>query len=154
VCEGEIVGLAGLVGAGRTELARAIFGADRVTGGEGFLRGAALEGGPPIAGRSGGGLRPGGRQRQGPGLAQSVQDNLLMAGLRTLFPEHWYRPARAAAAATRMVERLRIATPSPRRRVGLLSGGNQQKVVIGKWLSAGSRVFLFDEPTRGIDVGA
>ena len=154
VREGEIVGLAGLVGAGRSELARAIFGADRVTAGAVELSGTALAGGPPAAVRRGAGLVPEDRKRQGLALRQSVEDNLLMAGLRVLFPDRWFRPGRAAAAAAAIVDRLRIATPSIRRRAGLLSGGNQQKVVIGKWLSAGSRLFIFDEPTRGIDVGA
>jgi len=85
---------------------------------------------------------------------RSVQDNVLLAGLRTLFPAGWYRAAKAARAAADVIRRLRIATPSPSRLVRFLSGGNQQKVVVGKWLTAGSRLFIFDEPTRGIDVGA
>jgi len=151
---GEIVGLAGLVGAGRTELVRAIFGADHVTGGEVRLHGDVFQGGPPSAVRAGAGLVPEDRKRQGLALVQSVQDNLLVAGLRTLFPNRWYRPVRAARAASDLTARLAISTPSPRRLVKYLSGGNQQKVVIGKWLNAGSRLFIFDEPTRGIDVGA
>ena len=151
---GEIVGLAGLVGAGRTELVRAIFGADHVVGGEVRLHGDVFHGGPPSAVRAGAGLVPEDRKRQGLALVQSVQDNLLVAGLRVLFPNHWYRPARAARAASDLTARLRVSTPSPRRLVKYLSGGNQQKVVIGKWVNAGSRLFIFDEPTRGIDVGS
>jgi ribose transport system ATP-binding protein len=151
---GEIVGLAGLAGAGRTELARAIFGADRVIGGEVRLLGESFQGGPPSAVNAGAGLVPEDRKRQGLALVRSVQDNLLVAGLRVLFPGRWYRPARAARAAADLIVRLRIMTPSSRRLVKFLSGGNQQKVVIGKWLNAGSRLFVFDEPTRGIDVGA
>jgi ribose transport system ATP-binding protein len=151
---GEIVGLAGLVGAGRTELVRAIFGADRVISGEVRLHGKAVLGGPVTSVRAGVGLVPEDRTRQGLGLLRSVQDNLLVAGLRALFPNRWYRPARAGRAAADLIVRLRIRTPSPRRLVKFLSGGNQQKVVIGKWLNAGSSVFIFDEPTRGIDVGA
>ena len=151
---GEIVGLAGLVGAGRTELVRAIFGADRVASGRVLLRGEVFRGGPPSAVKAGVGLVPEDRKRQGLALVRSVQDNLLVAGLRVLFPSRWYRPARAARAASELIGRLRISTPSPRRLVKFLSGGNQQKVVIGKWLNAGSRVLIFDEPTRGIDVGA
>ena len=105
---GEIVGLAGLVGAGRTELVRAIFGADRIVGGEVRLRGAVLHGGPPSAVRAGVGLVPEDRKRQGLALVQSVQDNLLMAGLPVLFPSRWYRPARAARAASDLIARLRV----------------------------------------------
>jgi len=154
VRSGEIVGLAGLVGAGRTELVRAIFGADRIVGGEVRLRGRVLRGGPPSAVLAGVGLVPEDRKRQGLALVRSVQDNLLVAGLPVLFPSRWYRPARAARAAGDLIARLRVSTPSARRLVKFLSGGNQQKVVIGKWIAAGSRVLIFDEPTRGIDVGA
>ena len=159
VHSGEIVGLAGLVGAGRTELARAIFGADRVTGGEIRMHGqplhaAGAEHGPVRSVRAGMGLVPEARTTQGLALIRSVQDNLLLAALRLLFPRRWYRPGHAWRAATELIGRLRVATPSPRRLTKFLSGGNQQKVVLGKWLGAGSRFFIFDEPTRGIDVGA
>jgi ribose transport system ATP-binding protein len=87
-------------------------------------------------------------------LVRSVQDNLLVAGLRELFPHGWYRPGRAFRDASDLIARLGVATPSPQRLTKFLSGGNQQKVVIGKWLNAGSRFFIFDEPTRGIDVAA
>jgi ribose transport system ATP-binding protein len=151
---GEVVGLAGLVGAGRTELARAIFGADRVVSGTVRVAGKPLARGPAGAVRAGVALAPENRKTEGLALMRSVQDNVLVAGLRTLFPAGWYRAATAARAAADVISRLRIATPSPARMVRLLSGGNQQKVVVGKWLTAGSRLFIFDEPTRGIDVGA
>ena len=151
---GEIVGLAGLVGAGRSELARAIFGADRVVSGTVRMTGAPLRRGPTGAVRAGVALVPENRKTEGLALMRSVQDNVLTAGLRTLFPTGWYRAARAARAVADVISRLRIATPSPARLVRFLSGGNQQKVVVGKWLTAGSRFFIFDEPTRGIDVGA
>jgi ribose transport system ATP-binding protein len=154
VRSGEIVGLAGLVGSGRTELARAICGADRVVSGQIRLRGELFHGGLPSAVRAGVGIVPEDRKRQGLALGRSVQDNLLLAGLRVLFPSHWYRPARAAGVAGDLISRLGIRTPSPRQPAKFLSGGNQQKVVIGKWLTAGSRIFILDEPTRGIDVGA
>jgi ribose transport system ATP-binding protein len=159
VHRGEIVGLAGLVGAGRTELARAIFGADRVTRGElrvdgRPLHGASGEDGPMRAVDAGIGLVPEARKTQGLALIRSVQDNLLMAALRVLFPRHRYRSQRASSASAELVDRLRIATPSAHRLAKFLSGGNQQKIVVGKWLAAGSRLFVFDEPTRGIDVGA
>ena len=150
---GEIVGLAGLVGAGRTELARAIFGVDRVTQGEVRFHQNLFHGGPDAAVRAGAGLVPEDRQGQGLALIRSVQDNLLAAGMRRLFPSGWYRPRPASRAVSDLIAKLRIATPSPRRLTRYLSGGNQQKVVIGKWFIAKSRFFIFDEPTRGIDVG-
>ena len=151
---GEIVGLGGLVGAGRSEVARAVFGADRVTAGEVRVVGKALKGDPSAAVRAGVALVPENRKEQGLALVRSVQDNLLVAALGRLFPRGWVDAAVVRRTAAGLVERLRIATPSPRRRAKFLSGGNQQKVVIGKWLAADSRLFLFDEPTRGIDVGA
>jgi ribose transport system ATP-binding protein len=151
---GEIVGLAGLVGAGRSELTRAIFGADRVTSGEVRVHARILHGGPAGRVAEGLGLVPEDRKRQGLALVRSVQDNLLVSGLRRMFPNGWYRPSIATRTATELIARLQVRTPSPRRLVKFLSGGNQQKVVIGKWLNARSRLFLFDEPTRGIDVGA
>src|SRR5215471_3695012 len=151
---GEVVGLAGLVGAGRTELARAIFGADRVVSGSVRVVGATPGRGPAGAVRAGMALVPENRKTEGLALMRSVQDNVLVAGLRKLFPNAWYLAAKAARAASDVINRLQIATPSPARLVRFLSGGNQQKVVVGKWLAAGSRFFIFDEPTRGIDVGA
>ncbi len=101
------------------------------------------------------GLVPEDRKAAGTGLVRSVQDNLLVAGLGRLFPNGWYRPARASRVAAQLIAPpARAALPRPRRLAKFLSGGNQQKVVIGKWLNAGSRFFIFDEPTRGIDVGA
>jgi ribose transport system ATP-binding protein len=151
---GEIVGLAGLVGAGRTELVRAIFGADRRLAGRVRLNGRDLAGGPAAAVRAGAGLVPENRQVEGLALIRSVEDNLLVAGLPRLFPSRWYQFGKARRVVTDLIARLRIATPSPGRPVRFLSGGNQQKVVVGKWLAAGTRCFIFDEPTRGIDVGA
>ncbi len=156
---GEIVGLAGLVGAGRSELARAIFGADRISRCEVRVRGQRLHGarwrtGPVRSVRAGVGLVPESRKTEGLALIRSVQDNLLAAALPALFPRHWYSPRRAARGAADLIGRLRVATPSAQRLTKFLSGGNQQKVVVGKWLAAGSRIFIFDEPTRGIDVGA
>jgi ribose transport system ATP-binding protein len=172
VCAGEVVGLAGLVGAGRTELARAIFGADRVLNGSVRVNGRVLagkagragragwagragRGGDPVAAvRAGVGLVPENRKADGLALTRSVQDNVVLAGMKKLFPRGWYFARAAATVASDIVSRLRIATPSVNRLTRYLSGGNQQKVVIGKWFAAGSRFFIFDEPTRGIDVGA
>ena len=99
-------------------------------------------------------LIPENRKTQGLALARSVGDNIVLAGLRKMFPAGIFVPRRALKAARAMIDKLRIATPTPRRPVGTLSGGNQQKVVIGKWLNADAKFFIFDEPTRGIDVGA
>ena len=151
---GEIVGLSGLVGSGRTEVARAIFGADRVTAGEIRLFGERISGSAEDSTRRGMALIPENRKTQGLALTRSVGDNIVLAGLRKLFPSGVFIPRRAMKAAGAIIEKLRIATPTPRRPVATLSGGNQQKVVIGKWLNADARLFIFDEPTRGIDVGA
>jgi ribose transport system ATP-binding protein len=151
---GEIVGLAGLVGSGRSEVARAIFGADKVTAGTVRVYGEPLAGGPDVCARRGVALIPENRKQEGLALIRSVQDNLLLASLARLFPHVWFRPDRARRACLDMIAELRIATPSPLRLARYLSGGNQQKIVIGKWLKAGCRLFIFDEPTRGIDVGA
>ncbi len=151
---GEIVGLSGLVGAGRTEVARAVFGADPIAAGEVRIFGETVKGGPDQTVRRGVGLIPENRKQEGLALLRSVQDNLLAASLWKLFPRGWFRATVARRAARSMVEALRIATPDVQRRVRVLSGGNQQKIVIGKWLEAGCRLFIFDEPTRGIDVGA
>jgi ribose transport system ATP-binding protein len=154
VRRGEIVGLAGLVGAGRTELVRAIFGADRTMHGEVLLDGKPLKEGPEHSVACGVGLVPENRKTEGLALIRSVHDNLLVASLHRIFPNHFYRFQKAVRVVADLVARLRIATPSPQRLARFLSGGNQQKVVIGKWLNAGSRFFIFDEPTRGIDIGA
>ena len=151
---GEIVGLAGLVGSGRTEVARAVFGADRLNSGTVEIFGKVQRGGPSQARALGVALIPESRKTQGLALIRSVADNMLLAGLRKRFASGWFVPRRGIGITRGLIERLRIATTGPRQRVGVLSGGNQQKVVIGKWLNADSKLFLFDEPTRGIDVGA
>jgi ribose transport system ATP-binding protein len=154
VREGEIVGLCGLVGSGRSEVARAIFGADPLTGGEIIFDGRRISGEPDTAARLGLALIPESRKSEGLALLRSVADNLVVSALRKLFPFGLFDPRRAQRTADSLIRQLRIATPSVRQTVGLLSGGNQQKVVIGKWLAAGAKLFIFDEPTRGIDVGA
>jgi ribose transport system ATP-binding protein len=151
---GEIVGLSGLVGSGRSEVARAIFGADRVTAGEIRLFGEPIGESIEASTRGGMALIPENRKTQGLALSRSVGDNIVLAGLRKMFPTGIFVPRRALKAARAVIDKLRIATPTPRRPVATLSGGNQQKVVIGKWLNAEARFFIFDEPTRGIDVGA
>ncbi|MFD4577129.1 sugar ABC transporter ATP-binding protein [Streptomyces sp. NPDC058417] len=140
---GEIVGLAGLQGAGRTELAKALFGADPFTRGEMTPRRprSVREG---IA--AGIGLVTEDRKSEGLALNQSVRDNALLVA-RT-------RRGNPAAPVLRLLERVRLAPPRPEQEVRHLSGGNQQKVVLAKWLTVAPRVLLFDEPTRGVDVGA
>jgi ribose transport system ATP-binding protein len=154
VRSGEIVGLSGLVGAGRTEVARAIFGADKVTAGEILLYSKAHYGGPDKAVAAGMALVPESRKAEGLALIRSICDNLILPGLPLAFPNRIYKAAKAREIARGLIRRLRIATPSALSAVRQLSGGNQQKVVIGKWLGSRSRLYIVDEPTRGIDVGA
>jgi ribose transport system ATP-binding protein len=154
VREGEIVGLCGLVGSGRTEVARAIFGADQVNAGKIVFNGREKNGGPDEAVRLGIALIPESRKGEGLALMRSVGDNLVLSALHKLFPSGLFEPRCARRVADDLIAKLRIVTPSARQTVAFLSGGNQQKVVIGKWLAAGARLFIFDEPTRGIDVAA
>ena len=151
---GEIVGLCGLVGSGRTEVARAIFGADPVTSGEVRVFGRIHHGGPEAAAKLGVALIPEGRKTEGLALNRSVADNIVSAGLPKLFRFGLFSPKRARAVARDIIARLSISAAGTQVAVGTLSGGNQQKVVIGKWLAAKARLFILDEPTRGIDIGA
>jgi ribose transport system ATP-binding protein len=151
---GEIVGLAGLVGSGRTEVARAVFGADAVGSGEIRIFGQASSGGPEKVARRGVALIPESRKTEGLALHRSVQDNVLIAGLSRLFPRGWFDGAKARATAGSLIERMQVATAGLGLKVKALSGGNQQKIVLGKWLATDCKLFIFDEPTRGIDVGA
>ena len=152
---GEIVGLAGLVGAGRTEIVRAIAGADVPTKGEIRIGGErVVVRSPRSAIAAGIALITEDRKAQGLVLGMSVRENTTLAHLAQF--EHGIfidKPAEMSAANAEIAE-LRIRTPSPEQLVRNLSGGNQQKVVLAKWLIGHARVFLFDEPTRGIDVGA
>jgi ribose transport system ATP-binding protein len=152
---GEVVGIAGIVGAGRTELARAIFGADPVDSGEVWVRGQRIEHmGPREAKRHGIGFITEDRQRQGIVPPLSVAENLNLASLGKSTSAGLVDRGRQRRQAEKMIEDLGIRTPGPEQEVRYLSGGNQQKVVIGKWLLADSKVLIMDEPTRGIDVGA
>jgi ribose transport system ATP-binding protein len=153
---GEIVGFAGLVGAGRTEVARAIFGADPVDGGEIWVRGEKVPiRSPRDAVRHGIAYLSEDRKRFGLNLGLDVETNVVLATLRRhLRRLGWVNTAKTRDTARHYVEALRIRTPSLRERVRNLSGGNQQKVVIAKWLVADTDILIFDEPTRGIDVGA
>ena len=152
---GEIVGLAGLVGAGRTELVRGIFGIDPVDGGELLMDGArVVPRSPDQMIKLGVGLLSEDRKRYGLALKKPVSWNTVMASLPRHFPHGIVNDRQVDAIASGYVDRLRIVTPSVRRPAGNLSGGNQQKVVIAKWLDTKAKIFVFDEPTRGIDVGA
>ncbi|MBC7735752.1 MAG: sugar ABC transporter ATP-binding protein [Candidatus Saccharibacteria bacterium] len=152
---GEILGLAGLVGAGRTETARLIFGADPRQSGEILLAGKPVSiGSPQDAIAAGIGLIPEDRKRQGVLLNQSVTFNAVFAALSRVSTGLFADGSAERAAARRMCDQLQIKTPSLGQLVGRLSGGNQQKVVLAKWLLTESQVLIFDEPTRGIDVGA
>jgi L-arabinose transport system ATP-binding protein len=152
---GEVVGFAGLVGAGRTELAKVVFGElprDRGT--------IHVDGKPTSihhpneAVRAGIGLAPEDRKREGLVMMRSVLENASLAILRRLSRFHFMRRRLERQNASEYVTRLNVRTPSLDQEVGKLSGGNQQKVVLARWLAAKPRVLILDEPTRGIDVGA
>jgi len=152
---GEVVGMAGIVGAGRTELARAIFGADPVDSGEVWVEERRMEHGDPReAKRRGMGLVTEDRQGQGIVPPLSVAENLGLASLERNTSAGLVNRREQRKQAEKMIEDLNIRTPGPEQEIRYLSGGNQQKVVIGKWLLADSKVLILDEPTRGIDVGA
>ena len=152
---GEIVGLAGLVGSGRTELARAVFGADPYDAGSVFVFGKPVKAGSPAKMvELGVGLLPEDRKAQGLALILPLAENVVMASLRQLFPRRFVDTGKERQVVAKYVQDLRIATPSISRLAQYLSGGTQQKVVLAKWLCTHSRIFIFDEPTRGIDVGA
>lgn len=155
VSRGEIVGLVGLVGAGRTELARLIFGIDRPSSGQVFLNGKNITKKKPAEViKYGIGLLPEDRKRFGLALKASVAWNIVAVSLKKIFPWGWVSEKKNRFVAQKFKERLKIATPDVLKPVFQLSGGNQQKVVISKWLSVDCDVMIFDEPTRGIDVGA
>jgi rhamnose transport system ATP-binding protein len=151
---GEIVGLAGFVGSGRTEVARAIFGIDPLEDGELWIDGRPFRPRSPRA-ALGRGLAylPEDRLHQGLVQPMSVGDNIAMAVLPDLSPGGILRPGRERTLARRFMDQLRIKATTPAQVVRSLSGGNQQKVVLAKWLAAEPRILLLDEPTHGVDVG-
>ena len=155
VRRGEILGLAGLMGAGRTELARAIIGADPITSGEVYLDGKKLRiHSPQDAVRQGIGLLPEDRKNHGLVLGMSVSENITLASLKKTMQGGVLNAKNEEKAAQKYRDALNVKTPHLKQKVKFLSGGNQQKVVIGKWLMTGGKVLIFDEPTRGIDVAA
>jgi len=152
---GEIVGLAGLVGAGRTEIVRAIAGADIASGGSVAIDGRDVTIRSPHAGIDAGiAFITEDRKAQGLVLGMTVRENTTLAHLATYSRGPFVDRAAEVAITNREIAELRIRTPSSEQIVRNLSGGNQQKVVLAKWLTGDARVFLFDEPTRGVDVGA
>ena len=152
---GQILGFSGLVGAGRTETMRAIFGADPIDGGRIFIKGKEVKiRSPKQAIDSGIALLTEDRKGSGLVLAESIRTNLILSSLSQHSTGLFLDENKIETSGQGHIETLRIKTPSIYEIVGQLSGGNQQKVVIGKWLNADAEIYIFDEPTRGIDVGA
>lgn len=152
---GEILGFAGLVGAGRTETMRALFGDLPIDSGQVYLDDQPVRiGNPRNAVSRGIAFVTEDRKGQGLVLNQSITDNLTMSCFRRVASAGILNKSKVRKICDESIEALRIKTPSAQNLAGKLSGGNQQKVVIGKWINSASRIFLFDEPTRGIDVGA
>jgi len=154
VHSGEIVALAGLVGAGRTEVARAVFGIDRFDGGRVTVAGKELRRGSPTEAMAAGiGLVPEDRRQQGLVMEQSIARNVTLASLRRLSRLGLIRAALERRFARDWTARLQVKYGRLSSPMTSLSGGNQQKVVLAKWLGRGPSVLIVDEPTRGIDVG-
>jgi len=154
VGRGEIVGLAGLMGSGRTELARVLFGIDPVRSGAIRLRGRAVTlRGPQDAIDAGIALIPEDRRAQGLVLEHSVRENLTLPLLKSVSRGPLLSDRRGRSLARKLIDRFAIKVANPERPVRLLSGGNQQKVVIAKWLGTDPTVLVMDEPTAGVDIG-
>ncbi len=155
VRRGEILGIAGLVGAGRSELAQAVFGIEKARAGSVALNGEIVEiRSPQDAIRRGIYLVPEDRRNTGLLTAMTVRENITLPDLSRFSSRGWIRRKQERSLAQASCEELRIKTPSVETAASSLSGGNQQKIVLAKWLSLNPRVMLFDEPTRGVDVGA
>jgi ribose transport system ATP-binding protein len=153
---GEILGFAGLMGAGRTDVARAVFGADPIDSGEIYVKGQRAHiNSPRDAVAHGIGYLSEDRKRYGLALGLDVETNIVLAAFRKFLRFlGWVNSTETRETAAHFVDALSIKTPSMQQKVKNLSGGNQQKVVIAKWLTAATDILIFDEPTRGIDVGA
>ena len=155
VRSGEIVGFAGLVGAGRSEVMRAVFGIDPRQSGEIFVKGKPVDIRTTVdALRAGLGFVPEDRKEQGLILKMSVLHNTSIAALKSVADGWFLNRGKERSLASEYVQKLRVKTPSNEQKVMNLSGGNQQKVVIAKWMATHPAVLILDEPTRGIDVGA
>jgi simple sugar transport system ATP-binding protein len=156
VRSGEIIGISGLVGAGKTELCKTLFGAYRTNSGSIRLRGKVINPkNPNQAVRRGLALVPEERRKEGVLVKDPVYANLTMSSLQRFINKIGFVvKSRQLAVSRKLIGELGIKTPSESQQVALLSGGNQQKVVVGKWLSSDSEIYIFDEPTKGVDVGA
>ena len=156
VRKGEILGFAGLMGAGRTEVARAIFGADKIDSGEILVRGNKVSiQSPADAVKHGIGYLSEDRKHFGLATGMSVASNIVLATMKRFLSFNFVlKQSVIRDSGNSFVKQLDIKTPSLEQKVSLLSGGNQQKIVIAKWLVRDSEILFFDEPTRGIDVGA
>ena len=153
--KGEILGMAGLVGAGRSEVARAVFGVDAFDAGTVTVAGKPLPSGSVGAAMTAGlALVPEDRQQLGLVLQMSVSANLSLAVLRSLTRLGLVSRKREDSLARRLADDLHVKAPATWAAAQTLSGGNQQKLVLGKWLATKPRVLILDEPTRGVDVGA
>ena len=153
--EGEVLGIFGLMGAGRTELVESIFGVHKITGGSIEIKGKPVEiHSPEEAIRAGIAYVPSERKQDGLILSHSVKNNMTLANLRKYNRGYAIDSAAETAAARGWVDTLDIKTPGLGAAVDTLSGGNQQKVVIAKWLDTAPQILILNEPTRGVDVGA
>jgi ABC-type sugar transport system ATPase subunit len=152
---GEVLGLAGLVGAGRSEIAQALFGLDAAAVGEVYVAGQRVDiRSPRQAMALGFGLVPEDRKRQGLVLDLSAQSNITLPVLERLSRATFIREGEERALTASFFDRLRVRAPGFDAKVAGLSGGNQQKLVLAKWLAAKAKILILDEPTRGVDVGA
>jgi inositol transport system ATP-binding protein len=155
VREGEILGFSGLMGSGRTEVMRALFGIDKLDSGEIFYNGQKVSvNAPQTAISMGWGMVTEDRKEEGLCLVRSVKENISMASMDNYCSSNFITRKKETSHAKKMIDMLRIKTPNHMVTANSLSGGNQQKVVIAKWLSTAPKLIILDEPTRGIDVGA
>ena len=153
--KGEILGIGGLVGAGRSELVEGIFGMHKIAGGEIYVKGEKVQvRSPKDIIDHGVALVTEDRKVTGLNLRGTINDNIAVVAIRKLLNKGLYSKKKARAASQEYIEKLKIKTPSSEEIAGNLSGGNQQKVVIAKWLLNDPDIIIMDEPTRGIDVGA
>jgi len=152
---GEIVGIAGLVGAGRSEVVRAAFGIDPYESGEVLVKGETMpKGNPQYVSEKGVAFLPEDRKREGLALSLSIRENAVVSALKRLNPGGVVRRREERRVVQSFVNSLEISTPTVEKLAHFLSGGTQQKVVLAKWLVTHAQVFIFDEPTRGIDIGS